>query len=89
MARFTSMLTRRRYDQIIDTQGLFRSAVLARVARGRRHGYDADSVRERAAAALYDVRHRVPRDLHAIERNRQLTGLALGYRPDGRNRLRP
>jgi heptosyltransferase-1 len=83
MARFTSMLRGRRYDQIIDTQGLFRSAVLARVARGRRHGYDADSVRERAAAALYDVRHRVPRDLHAIERNRQLTGLALGYRPMG------
>ena len=83
MARFTSMLRGRRYDQIVDTQGLFRSAVLARVARGRRHGYDADSVRERAAAALYDVRHRVPRGLHAIERNRQLTGLALGYRPTG------
>jgi heptosyltransferase-1 len=79
MARFTSALRLRRYDEIVDTQGLFRSALLARVARGRRHGYDADSVRERAASALYDVRHRVPRDLHAIERNRHLTGLALGY----------
>ena len=70
--------------QIIDTQGLFRTALLARVARGRRHGYDADSVRERAAAVLYDVRHRVARDHHAIERNRLLTGLALGYRARGR-----
>jgi heptosyltransferase-1 len=83
IARFTSSLRARRYDQIIDTQGLFRSALLARVARGRRHGYDADSVRERVAAALYDVRHRVPLDLHAIERNRLLTGLALGYAPEG------
>ena len=83
MARFTSVLRARRYDQIIDTQGLFRSAMLARVARGRRHGYDSGSVRERAAAALYDVGHRVPRDLHAIERNRLLTGLALGYQPEG------
>jgi heptosyltransferase-1 len=96
MARFTSALRARRYDEIIDTQGLFRSALLARVARGRRHGYDSDSVRERAAAALYDVRHRVPRDLHAIERNRRLTGLALGYQPEGgadfgldRSRLAP
>lgn len=84
MALFTSAFRERRYDQIIDTQGLFRSALLARIARGRRHGYDADSVRERAAAALYDVRHRVPRDLHAVERNRRLTGLALGYRLEGR-----
>jgi heptosyltransferase-1 len=83
MARFTSALRGQRYDRIVDTQGLFRSALLTRVARGRRHGYDADSVRERVAAALYDVRHRVPRDLHAIERNRLLTGLALGYRPEG------
>ena len=27
--------------------------------------------------------HRVARDLHAIARNRTLTGLALGYTPDG------
>lgn len=83
MVRFTSALRSCRYGEIVDTQGLFRSALVARVARGRRHGYDTDSVRERAATALYDVRHQVPRDLHAIERNRQLTGLALGYRPAG------
>lgn len=83
MAHFASVLRAHRYHRIVDTQGLFRSALLARVARGPRHGYDSGSVRERAAAALYDVGHRVPRDLHAIERNRRLTGLALGYRPEG------
>jgi heptosyltransferase-1 len=72
-----------RYDAIIDTQGLLRSALIARRARGRRHGYDRSSIRERLAASFYDVRHTVARQAHAIERNRMLTGLALGYAPAG------
>jgi len=73
----------RDYQDIIDTQGLFRSAVIARLARGQRHGYDARSIREPAAALFYDVHHHVARDLHAIARNRALTGLALGYATNG------
>jgi heptosyltransferase-1 len=72
-----------RYDEIVDSQGLLRSAVIARLAHGRRHGYDASSIREPLAAMFYDVRHRVSRDLHAVERNRILSGLALGYTPQG------
>ena len=71
------------YDDIVDSQGLLRSAIIGRVARGRRHGYDARSIREPLASAFYDVRHRVSRELHAVERNRILTGLALGYQPEG------
>ena len=73
----------RRYDDIVDSQGLLRSAIIARLARGRRHGYDRSSIREPLAAAFYDIRHSVSRDLHAVERNRILTGLALGYVPQG------
>jgi heptosyltransferase-1 len=73
----------RGYDAIVDTQGLVRSAILARIARGKRHGYDADSVRERAAAFAYDVQHSVSRNDHAVARNRALTGLALGYAVEG------
>jgi heptosyltransferase-1 len=80
---FTRALRARAYEAVIDTQGLFRSALIARRARGERHGYDAASIKERAAAAFYDVRHRVDRSLHAIARNRALTGLALGYAPEG------
>src|SRR5438309_11371287 len=58
------------YDEVIDSQGLLRSAVISLFARGRRHGYDRNSVRERAASSFYDVRHAVARGLHAIERNR-------------------
>jgi heptosyltransferase-1 len=72
-----------RYDDIIDTQGLLRSAVIARLSSGRRHGYDRTSIRETLASAFYDVRYRVGRDLHAVERNRILTGRALGYKPQG------
>jgi len=70
------------HDIVIDAQGLLRSAVITRLARGRRHGYDRASVRERAAAWFYDEHHGVERGLHAITRNRLLTGRALGYLPD-------
>jgi heptosyltransferase-1 len=73
----------RRYDDIVDSQGLLRSGIIARLAHGRRHGYDANSIREPLAAAFYDIRHRVSRDLHAVARNRILSGLALGYEPQG------
>jgi heptosyltransferase I len=80
---FARAIRARTYDEVIDTQGLLRSAVVARLAHGRRHGYDTNSIREPAAAWFYDVNHRVARGLHAITRNRMLTGLALGYVPDG------
>jgi heptosyltransferase-1 len=83
IAGFRRALRARRYDAVVDTQGLVRSAIIARLAQGRRHGYDADSIREPPASWLYDARHRVARDLHAIARNRLLTGHALGYAPDG------
>jgi heptosyltransferase-1 len=83
VAAFTREIRSREYDEVIDTQGLVRTGVISRLARGRRHGYDAASIREPLAASFYDVRHRVSRDLHAIERNRILTGCALGYAPDG------
>ena len=43
------------YDDIIDNQGLLRSAVIARMAHGRRHGYDASSVREPLGFSMLDV----------------------------------
>ncbi len=83
VSEFWRGLRGREYQSIIDTQGLVRSALFARAARGRHHGYDIGSIRERAASSFYDVRHRVGRDQHAITRNRTLTGLALGYSVEG------
>jgi heptosyltransferase-1 len=83
IGRFVARLRARSYDTVIDTQGLVRTAVITRLVRGPRHGYDRRSVREALASASYDVRHAVGRELHAVDRNRLLTGRALGYAPEG------
>jgi len=79
LGQFRQALSGMRYDCVIDTQGLIKSALLARAASGARHGYTAASAREPLAAKFYDVTHAVARDLHAIARNRRLAALALGY----------
>jgi len=71
------------YDAVIDTQGLLKSALIARAAKGRHHGFDAGSAREPLAARFYDVTHHVARSQHAVPRNRALAALALGYRVEG------
>jgi len=69
-----------RYDAIVDTQGLLKSALIARAAKGRHHGFDAGTAREPLAARFYDVTHHVPLSQHAVPRNRALGAAALGYR---------
>jgi len=76
---FKRLVRARLSSVVIDTQGLVKSALMACAAKGTRHGYDRESIREPAASFFYNVRHGVSRDLHAIERNRRLTALALGY----------
>jgi len=83
LAQFRASVAAERYDAIVDTQGLLKSALITRAARGRRHGMDRASAREGLAAHFYDVRHAVPRGLHAVERNRRLTAAALGYALEG------
>lgn len=70
-----------RYDAVIDTQGLAKSACLAALARGPRFGLDWRSSRE-PLALFYDRTFAIPWGLHAVERNRLLAARALGYAPD-------
>ena len=67
-----------RYSAILDCQGLLKSAWLARWARGPRWGFDRAGAREPLAALLYTHAVAVPRDLHAIARNRALGHAACG-----------
>ncbi len=83
IAAFRRAIAAERYDAVIDTQGLLKSALVARLAAGRKHGLDRASAREPIAARFYDVAYPVPRALHAVERNRRLTAAALGYALDG------
>ena len=55
-------------EKVIDTQGLIRSALIARTASGERHGYDAASIKEPVASWFYDVKHTVAREQHAVAR---------------------
>jgi heptosyltransferase I len=81
IAAFIRRLRRVRYDLILDMQGLVKSAAIARLARGRRVGFDGDSARDPRAAWFYRRRFAVHWGLHAVERNRRLAAAALGYEP--------
>ncbi len=72
-------LKKRKYDLVIDAQGLLKSALIARRASGVRWGYDKHSIREPLASLFYQRRASVSRSLHAITRNRILCSQALGY----------
>lgn len=80
---FGRQMQARRYDAVIDTQGLLKSAWLARRARGPLSGYAADSAREPVAARFYERHFSVPTTEHAVVRNRLLVAAALGYSIDG------
>jgi heptosyltransferase-1 len=71
-----------RYATVLDLQEQVKGAVIARAARGRRHGFDRASVREPLATLGHDVHHRVARTLHFVDRCRALAGAALGYAID-------
>ena len=79
VARARAQLQAQRYDAVVDSQGLLKSALWSLQARGPRIGYDRHSAREPLAAWCYQRHCPVPRDQHAIARNRQLLAQALGY----------
>lgn len=76
-------LRRVRYDLTLDTQGLLKSALITHCANSLRCGYAWNSAREPISSLFYDRTFTVRKDLHAVERNRLLAGLALGYTPSG------
>jgi len=83
IAAFRRALRSERYDCVIDSQGLLKSALLAAQALGTRHGFDRESAREPLAALFYHRRHAVPPALHAVERNRRLAAAAMAYATQG------
>lgn len=74
------------YDLVLDTQGLLKSGVLVSQTQltrlGRRCGHAAESAREPLAARFYDATYAIPKNVHAVERNRWLAAAACDYTPD-------
>jgi heptosyltransferase-1 len=77
---FVKRLREDSYDAIIDTQGLLKSALVTRAARGKRFGLDWRSSRE-PLALFYDRTFAVAGLAHAVERNRMLAARVLSYTP--------
>jgi heptosyltransferase-1 len=75
---FVRRLRGTRYDAIVDTQGLLKSALVARAARGRRYGLDWMASRE-PLFLFYDQTFDMPRAQHAVERNRNLAARVFRY----------
>jgi heptosyltransferase I len=77
-------LRHRRYDLIIDAQGLLKSALFVELARGPSAGFDRLSAREGIASLFYGRRYAADWSLQAVERQRRLFAAALHYeRPLG------
>lgn len=72
-------LRERKYDYIIDAQGLVKSAFLGFFAKGTRVGLDWRSAREALASLAYQRQCTVNFYQHAVHRMRSLFALALGY----------
>lgn len=84
LARGIGGLRRQRYDAVIDIHGVYKSAIISRLARSRRRwGYAADHLGERGAAALYTDYFERPRELGAVQGMRVSVGQALGYTIEG------
>lgn len=82
-AAFRRDLRRDAYEAVLDLQEQVKGAVIARTARGRRHGPDRASIREPIATLAHDCHHRIDPHQHLIDRCRQLAAAALGYRAEG------
>jgi len=80
---FRRALRREDYAVVLDLQEQVKGAIVTRIARGRRHGFDRHSIREPLATWFDDVHHAIARDQHFIDKSRALAAAALGYRVAG------
>jgi heptosyltransferase-1 len=80
---FRRAVTATPYDAVIDLQEQLKGAIIARIARGRRHGLSAASIREPLATLLHDEHHAVDRDIHFVSKCRRIAASAVGYGIDG------
>ncbi len=83
LAAFRNALRQVKYDVVLNMQEQFKGALIARAARGTRHGFDRHSIREPVSTWFDDVHHRIARDQHFVDKCRALAAAALDYQIDG------
>lgn len=77
--KFYKKLSHTQYDVIIDAQGLLKSAIVTRLAKGTSHGFDKHSAREWISSYAYQHKHAVSKQQHAIARIRELFAKTFNY----------
>lgn len=78
-AAFRRNLKQQHYDLVIDAQGLIKSGIISRLARGLTVGLSDSTAREPLATLFYNKVYSVPKDQHAVQRVRELFSRALNY----------
>lgn len=76
---FKKTIKATKYDLVIDAQGLIKSALITRLARGPKAGLDKNSIWEKPACLAYKHHYAVNPQLHAVQRVRELFAQALNY----------
>lgn len=77
---FRKNLQSTNYDTIIDSQGLLKSALITKMAKGKRCGFEESVIKEKIAARFYDEHFFVEHHQNAVTRNRQLAAAVLNYK---------
>jgi len=81
-SEFTESLKHEHYDLVIDAQGLVKSGLISRIARGLTVGLSNRTIREPLATLFYNVVYAVPWQQHAVERIRDLFSRTFNYTLD-------
>lgn len=76
---FKKKLKSKRYDYIIDAQGLLKSAWITKGAKGVKYGLDKLSAREHVASLFYQHKISVAKGQHAILRVKELFAKVFNY----------
>lgn len=79
IGKFIKSLRLKHYDLVIDGQGNIKSAIITRLTRGKRCGFDCSSAKEWVANFAYQQKYHIDKQQHAIKRIRLLFAQALGY----------
>ena len=88
LGTFVKKLRSKRYDLILDAQGLVKSGAVLALSQGTfKVGFSRTTAREGVAAAFYQRTIAVAKGQHAIDRQRQLFAGALGYELDDAEKL--
>jgi heptosyltransferase-1 len=81
--QWKSELNQTQYDLVIDAQGLFKSLLIAKSSQSNNiQGYDKKSARESWVSFFYHQSYFVDKNLHAVQRTRQLLSKIGQYRMD-------